>query len=226
LHPSKFDAGTILDQTTQPGVEIPNRNIITDLELTKFLAPIGARMLVNAIRNRLYIPPYRAIAASEQEAGLLSLAPKITSSHYMINCETMTRAMIFRRVRALGPLYTLAKMDEQGTTLRIKLLEDMRNPIKDDMLQSVQEYIADIPTGVPFAVLRTQENVHECENPLVVKVMADKDWYPCLVIPTITIPSKKPGPAARAAANAKLFRHEIAAGDFNIYLFAHPLCTS
>lgn len=54
LHPTKFDHGVILAQTPFPGIK---HDTTTVSELEALLAPMGADMLVQGIKERIYIPP-------------------------------------------------------------------------------------------------------------------------------------------------------------------------
>ncbi|SPQ20964.1 8a8ba120-eb7f-4040-8a16-17b0e462029a [Thermothielavioides terrestris] len=59
LSPTSFDAGAILLQTPPPGTPIPPA--CTFQQLHDLLAPAGARMLVEALRQGLHVhaaPPY------------------------------------------------------------------------------------------------------------------------------------------------------------------------
>jgi methionyl-tRNA formyltransferase len=106
LHPKKFDQGVILNQTPYPGFEIPNPEVCTVPELLEIVAPKGAEMLVNGIRNRIFLPPF-------QDAGCLAAvgdhklnhAIKITSEDRHLDWPTWTWAQISRRNRVLGPLW-------------------------------------------------------------------------------------------------------------------------
>jgi methionyl-tRNA formyltransferase len=51
----------ILDQTPAPGIPIPNPDSCTVPELLELLAPKGAEMLINGIRNRVFVPPLKEI---------------------------------------------------------------------------------------------------------------------------------------------------------------------
>ncbi|KAL2178091.1 uncharacterized protein P884DRAFT_284665 [Thermothelomyces heterothallicus CBS 202.75] len=57
LSPEAFDAGIPLLQTPAPGVPIPEG--CTPEQLHEILAPMGAQLLVQALRAGLYVPPYR-----------------------------------------------------------------------------------------------------------------------------------------------------------------------
>ncbi|KAL2171936.1 hypothetical protein VTG60DRAFT_995 [Thermothelomyces hinnuleus] len=57
LSPEAFDAGIPLLQTPAPGVPIPEG--CTPKQLHEILAPMGAQLLVQALRAGLHVPPYR-----------------------------------------------------------------------------------------------------------------------------------------------------------------------
>jgi hypothetical protein len=115
LHPEKFDHGAILAQTPQPGFEIPNASKCTYQELLDFITPKAAQMLVQGIRDRLFIPDSDQCVSS-QGTNLSSTAkpdhplrhaPKITADDRQINWNTMTAEEILRRDRVLGRLWNV-----------------------------------------------------------------------------------------------------------------------
>lgn len=56
LHPKEFDRGHILAQTPAPGIPIPED--CTSAQLLDVLAPEGARLLVDGLKQNLHVPPY------------------------------------------------------------------------------------------------------------------------------------------------------------------------
>ncbi|KAL2152645.1 hypothetical protein VTH82DRAFT_5829 [Thermothelomyces myriococcoides] len=57
LSPEAFDAGVPLLQTPPPGIRIPEE--CTPEQLQGILAPMGADLLVQALRAGLHVPPYQ-----------------------------------------------------------------------------------------------------------------------------------------------------------------------
>ena len=109
-----FDHGVILDQTPPPGFEIPNPNSCTVPELLKLVTPKAAQMLVNGIRNGVFVPPVKDASwrSSKGEQKLIH-ATKIAPEDRHINWRDWSLAEIFKRNRVLGPLWSLARVGEQ-----------------------------------------------------------------------------------------------------------------
>ncbi|KIW82561.1 hypothetical protein Z517_05588 [Fonsecaea pedrosoi CBS 271.37] len=225
LHPTRFDEGIVLDQTPPPGLEIPHPNDITAQELTSYLALIGAQMLVNAIRNRLYIPPYNAVDSSNMAGKDLTRAPKITSELCAIDFEALTKPEIIRRNRALQSLHGFVRFGpEPSQVLRINFGADMRNIRDGDVPEEVRVAAQAMPAGVPYAIIAAHENVNESSEPLIINARPDKYQEGCqIVIPTITVSSRAKGPGAGAAARAKFFSQPEVFGKYKLYRFSHPI---
>lgn len=101
-----FDHGVILDQTSAPGLPIPFSNKCTYKELLEFVTPKAAEMLVQGIRNRLFVPPLKDVGLYDQTKDLLH-APKITQEDKRIQWNDQNGAIgADRRYRALGRLWT------------------------------------------------------------------------------------------------------------------------
>lgn len=140
----------ILDQTPPPGIEIPNPDTCTVQELLDVVAPKGAEMLVNSIRNRLFVPPlkpagWRAVAKNE---GDLIHAAKITPADRHVDWRSWSYQTIRRRLRVLGPLWNTAltpgKPSEGDTgTFHIKRI----------ILNDIEEVTDPVPGSEAFALL-------------------------------------------------------------------------
>ncbi|KAL8647063.1 MAG: hypothetical protein Q9210_005772 [Variospora velana] len=104
LHPTRFDSGKTIDQTPYPGVE---HGAETVEDLRDVLAPMGADMLVQSIRNYSFVPPIQQ--ASESEAfrtpAVLTYASKVGPKNRHINWATWTATDILRRQKVIGPLW-------------------------------------------------------------------------------------------------------------------------
>jgi len=98
----------ILDQTPAPGFEIPNPDSCTVPELLELVAPKGAEILLNGIRNRIFVPPVKDAGWRAAEGGDLIHAAKIKPEDRHINWESWTWTDISRRNRVLGPLWSKA----------------------------------------------------------------------------------------------------------------------
>jgi len=121
LHPTKFDHGTVLAQTPYPGIE---HDSTTVPELEALLAPLGAEMLVQAIKDRVYIPPYpdiaRPLSTGERESP--RLAPKITSADRHVQWQAWSAEEIMRRHRVIGPLWSLVTCKISGKLIQKRII--------------------------------------------------------------------------------------------------------
>lgn len=109
LHPEHFDHGIILDQTPAPGFEIPNPDSCVVPQLLEVVAPKAAQMLVDGIRNGLFVPPVRdAGSRAPKEQEKLIHAAKIKPEDRHIDWTNWSWAEINRRSRILGPLWSKA----------------------------------------------------------------------------------------------------------------------
>lgn len=200
LHPTKFDEGLVLAQTPGP---VPIDDQITESALADRLAPLGAELLVKAIRNRLYLPPYHAITPLRQA---MSLAPKIKMEDKIMDFAKLGRHEICQRWRALGSLHAFAE-DVDGKKVRIKCGQIYTARSNYDLVDAIRDMSRgdgalhhQTPIGVPFACVNRARDVMMCQEPLIVKT---KDGT--IKIWDVTVEGKSSGPAAQRAAQAKLF---------------------
>ena len=106
LHPHKMDHGQILAQTPFPGFSIPHSDKITVPEFTELVAPIGGEMLVQGLRDALFVPPIVDLASSpDHSRSMLRYAHKIMSKDRHVNWKEWTTGKILRRSRIVGPLW-------------------------------------------------------------------------------------------------------------------------
>ncbi len=223
LHPSKFDQGVILDQTPSPGLTIPDPDHITTKELLTLLAPVGAEMLVNAIRNKLYIPPYESLPRRENGTNLAT-APKITSEMRTINFAKHSDSEILGRNRAIGPLHAFATRDGlSGDAVRLKLSTDMWSVMESDIPEDMKHVVDPIPVGVPYAILPKNGVPVESDRPLMVNVQASKGGISRIAFPHVTVASMERKPGAAAAARAGFFGEPTRMGEYDLYVFSHHL---
>ena len=101
LHPSKFDHGVILAQT------LPLRHgAQTVQELEKILAPKGATLLLQGIRDRLFVnPPKESNERSASDEKTIHRAPKLSTDDRHIDWQSWTAERIVRTHRIIGPLW-------------------------------------------------------------------------------------------------------------------------
>jgi methionyl-tRNA formyltransferase len=143
LHPEKFDHGAILAQT--PPLKIPNASQCTYQELLEFITPKAAEVLVQGIRDRLFIPDRNRqersqhndsgrgmSSSSSSETGRpLRHAPKITTEDRYIDWKKSTED-ILRRDRVLGRLWTFCQpKGRPKTRIVLEGLEDMTRKAPD-----------------------------------------------------------------------------------------------
>ena len=102
LHPTKFDHGIILTQT--PPIE---HGASTVPQLEKLLAPKGAELLLQGIRDRVFVNPqrnrYDSMASSDD--SVLHSAPRITPDDRHIDWNSWTAEKILRTHSVIGPLW-------------------------------------------------------------------------------------------------------------------------
>ena len=226
LHPSRFDEGLILSQTSTPGLEIPDPDTITSPELEAYLAPVGAKMLVDAIKNRLYIPPHKPVQSSQGTSTKdLVHAPKIKKDFHAIDFTTMTATEILRRNRAIGKLHAFGISGNGLSEMRQILLDQSMRPVNDqDIPESVRNVTESIPDGIPFAIVPTNENIKQGSQPLIINVKDnDNGGRRQVLVPQILVASMAKNTAARAAASAIFFSVPERLGSYNLYRFSHPL---
>ncbi|RSL99079.1 hypothetical protein CEP52_009933 [Fusarium oligoseptatum] len=118
LDDKAFDHGTVLAQTPRPGIPIPSG--CTVQELTSLLAPIGAQMLVQGLRDGVHVPPHQSVdwKTEDLKNRKLAHAPKVTKADGQINWGDWTADEFVRRVRVLGSVWTHA-VNKKGQTKRL-----------------------------------------------------------------------------------------------------------
>jgi len=104
LDEKSFDHGIILAQTEQPGLPIPSPRQCTYSELLEFVTPKAAEMLVQGIKDRVFVPPLVDVGWYKPDD--MKHAPKITPEDRRIDWIHWSSEMIDRRNRALGRLWS------------------------------------------------------------------------------------------------------------------------
>ena len=116
-------------------------------ELLEQVAPAGADMLLTCIKSRLYLVgndiPEEMRDVKEDAAA--RAAPKITSNDRFIDWETWTAEEIMRRHRVIGPLWSSARMNEEGKSER-------RIIWCTGFDQTSNIPIVDVPVGQPVVI--------------------------------------------------------------------------
>ncbi|KZF25628.1 methionyl-tRNA formyltransferase family protein [Xylona heveae TC161] len=125
----KFDHGKILAQTPYPGIDIPNPETCKVQQLMEIVAPKGAEMLVQGIRDRVFVPPIEEAGwnHSGAEGGPFKMAPKITPADRHIDWASWSAKEIMRRAHVIGPLWSKAAiLSGNNTTWKRLIFEDIR----------------------------------------------------------------------------------------------------
>ena len=124
LDSEHFDHGVILDQTPAPGFDIPNPDSCTVPQLLEVVSSKSTQMLVNGIRNGIFVPPLKDAGwrSSQGEKNLIH-ATKIKPEDRHIDWKNWTLAEIFRRNRVLGPLWSMAQTGKLGVRKRVIFTE-------------------------------------------------------------------------------------------------------
>ena len=119
LHPSKFDHGVILAQTA------PSRHgAQTVQELEKILAPRGAELLVQGIKDRVFVNPPKEInerSAPDVEKAI-HRAPKISPADRHIDWQMWTAEEILRKHRIIGPLWNYFSRADARSSKQTRLI--------------------------------------------------------------------------------------------------------
>jgi len=122
LDEKSFDHGTILAQTPPPGLQIPSPETCTYDDLLEFIKPKGASLLVQGIRDQVFIGPRVDVGKFYSEN--ITHAPKITPKDRMILWDAWDAQTIYARHRALGRLWnTVSRGDNRKVTKRV-IFED------------------------------------------------------------------------------------------------------
>ncbi|RMZ76594.1 hypothetical protein DV737_g4737, partial [Chaetothyriales sp. CBS 132003] len=144
LHETKFDHGKVLLQS-EP-VDIPEN--ASAIWLRDRLEKIGAHLLVESLRSRLYLPSRHSQEAdTTADLGDLATAPKIKDEHKLVDFQTMKAEDVDRRSRALGLLHAYVYI--HGVKQRIQSQSTDGQPsIYHDRLVLQEECFFDIVNAV------------------------------------------------------------------------------
>ena len=143
LHPKHFDQGKILAQTPAPGWE---HKCSTMPELLGQVAPKGSDMLLDCIKDRLYLAGTDILekVQDDETTEMARAAPKITPKDRLIDWDTWTAEKILRRHQVIGPLWSSARVNRDNSYERriiwstgFELCEDapeVRLPVRQPMV--------------------------------------------------------------------------------------------
>lgn len=120
MHPTQFDKGMILAQTECPGFE---HFCSTVPELIAVVASKGAEMLLQGLRDRVYVPPLKDLSSrlSRVSSRLSRYAPKITRDDLHINWNTWTaERILLTQNLMIGPLWNEGEVVRSGGQIKVK----------------------------------------------------------------------------------------------------------
>ena len=203
LHPRKFDAGDILDQTPYPGLEIPNPETYSYSDLLGLSATMTADMLVNAIRTRTFIEPRENIRqrSDQSKSYPASFAPKITRLTRRVDFQKMSVAQILRMNRAIRPLWVGMPGTDESSDNALLLDPGMfaAGPTTWDGVDP--GVISSIQPGLPYVLLDCNQSIEAASAPLLVNTICGGT----LVIPMLKAPGSTFRPAASVCCSLDLF---------------------
>ena len=216
LHPTKFDHGVVLAQS-QPQ---PIASSATKGTIFEQLAPLGAEMLVSTINDRLYIPPYNSVAATQPK---VELAPNITTEHATLDCEKYDAHELVNRRRALGHLHAWVE-DSEGKKLRVRL--NVVIPEQDRLLIATEEntngaaVCKAVPVGVPYALIPKNHSFMHESNRLMINTKDGRS----VSINQLGVEAKGYGPPIRKAVESRFFGEpETMPDGSKLHKFLKPL---
>ncbi|KAJ5894336.1 methionyl-tRNA formyltransferase [Penicillium taxi] len=222
LHHEKFDNGAILAQTPAPGFDIPNPESCTLDDLGKLVAPKGANILIEGIKNGLFVPPVKEVGWNCTDSKTLIHAGKIMPEDRHIDWMDWTMADLNRHHRVLGNLWTktLAEI-KPGNGDGVESFSQKRMFITD--FEEV-----DIPAGCESFALVPGLPFTNASHPVGPK--KGRELYvftrdcKLLRINQVKVEGDKLAEGLRAAIKAHLFGdHSIKLGDAVFTPFRNPL---
>ena len=228
LHPSKFDGGTVLSQKE---VLIDDWQSCSDETLGQQLAPVGAHMLVDAIKDGLYLTEAVPSRKALQSGALVSLAPRITTKMAQVDFQGQDGEMILRMSRVMPRLWAEVPLGPEKANRRVHETKNVRlvlgngiGRVESALPQEVQDYIGNLPPGLPFAVRPSSREMDNTGallyDSLYVKA-ADGDL---LVINYMTVEGRPVEGAFTAAVKTGLFLDLVNMAGNDIFVFHQKLC--
>lgn len=219
LHPTRFDEGRILAQTSP--LTIPEPDHITAKELRGILAPVGARQLVQVIRKRVFLDETEH-EVKPNHGAVLRHAPRLTPAARQVNFHTMSATHVTRLNRAIPKLWFMARRsadDQDG--IRVILEDNMRLAQPSDLAGLPVEVLNEMDTGTPFCFVARRQELAPSKAPLLFKTVENE----VLVVAEVTVAGSKRTSGAAAAANTKLIAELIIGDSVKIGKLYQPLFT-
>lgn len=112
LDSKRFDHGAVLRQET---FDLPNEATADCPSLVNYLAPRGADLLIEGLRQGALFPPVETVQSDIEP----SHAPKFTSEDAHFDLKSMSADEILRRQKVLAPLWAKWRTRE-GTELKVQ----------------------------------------------------------------------------------------------------------
>ncbi|KAE8556508.1 hypothetical protein EYB25_001209 [Talaromyces marneffei] len=227
LHHKHFDHGIILDQTPAPGIPVPNPESCTVPELLGLLAPKGAEMLLNGIRNCVFVPPLKEVESQFRgyDAKNLTHAAKITPEDRHIKWREWAWTDINRRQRVLSPLWSKALIPAQKPSAEDPKNFQWKRIIFDEIEEVSQDTVPgsqwlSLLPGVAFTPGNpTQNKIHD--KALYIYTTDGK----LLRLNRLKVEGDRFNDALTAAQKAHMFSPKsFRATDAEFSLFYNPLC--
>ena len=187
-------------------------------------------MLLSAIRNRLYLPPYNSVGWAENVVGRQTRhrhAPKIETAHRLLCFETMESSRIVRMSRAFSSTWAFATVPVQKFDYQTHRVI-FEGPLV--VLSSSSDYtknnasIPEIPPGLPYWPPNATNDASKLANcPMLVNTIDGKT----ISASSIKVEGSATMPAYKAALKHRLIgqpRHEDSKGaiTFHAALTARP----
>ncbi|KAI9785781.1 MAG: Methionyl-tRNA formyltransferase [Geoglossum umbratile] len=203
LHHTSFDRGLVLAQTPYPGFGIPSPETVTVQELESLTALKGAEMLVQGLRDRVFVPPLTEVgwwfnSQLRSQAPEIQHAPKITPKDRCIDWSSFSAGEILRRQRVLGSLWNMATaLDKRKRVIMtLSYLSGSENvPIEEPGLPFLW---SPSDLGTPYLVVGTKDRQ-------------------LLQIVEMTVEGERNADAVRAATRARLLRGGASRGLVTFY---------
>ena len=177
LDEEDFDHGTILAQIPQSQL-LHIDSTTTYEDLLERITPIAANMLIQGIKDKVYVRPYKE--KGWYKTSDLHHAPKITSADREIAWKTTSGKQISQAARALGRLWNNVAIDPYTT--RRMIFEDVEFVPLPDAIKSWYGYIdANSPKGNYHAgieAVRLKQKIRF----LNIKLEQAEDWAQLFVL--------------------------------------------
>jgi len=175
--------GIILAQTPHPFLSVPNWEHCTYHELLQFISPKAASMLIQGLRDRVFVQPLLAVGLSTIEDDRINPlgykikhATKITPEDRKISFLDWGGDRIYRHYRALGRLWTDVWIDAK-TTKRL-IFEDITLINKPEIAWTqIQER-----KGLGVNIGEKEGKMHTVAPRFIVTSKATDTWHPLLYI--------------------------------------------